>query len=103
MNLSIFKIQAEFCKAMGNETRLYVLHILREGPKTVSQICHETVLPQSNVSRQLAILKNVGVVSAHRNGGEVVYQIADPKIGEVCDLVRSVLLEQIQKNSRALR
>ena len=103
MNQSIFKIQAEFCKAMGNETRLYVLHLLRDEPKTINQICHETGLPQSNVSRQLGILKNVGVVIAHRNGGEMVYQITDPKIGEVCDLVRSVLLEQIQKSSRALR
>ena len=103
MNQSIFKIQAEFCKAMGNETRLYVLHLLRDEPKTINQICHETGLPQSNVSRQLGILKNVGVVIAHRNGGEMVYQITDPKIGEVCDLVRSVLLEQIQKSSQALR
>ena len=103
MNQSIFKIQAEFCKAMGNETRLYVLHILRDRPMTVSQLCEATGLPQSNVSRQLAILKNVGVVMTHRSGGEVLYQMTDPKIGEVCDLVRSVLLEQIQKSSQVLR
>jgi len=41
----------------------------------------------------------VGVVSAKRSGSGVVYHITDAKIVEVCDLVRSVLVEQIQKRS----
>ena len=30
MNQSMFEIQAEFCKAMGNTVRLQLLHVLRE-------------------------------------------------------------------------
>lgn len=103
MNPSIFEIQADFCKAMGNAGRLQILHVLRERPMNVSEICRETGLPQGNVSRHLACLRNVGVVIAERQGKGTVYRIADRKIVEVCDLVRSVLTEQIQKRVRYLQ
>ena len=102
MNLAIFEIQAEFCKAMGNPGRLQILHVLRDCPRSVSEICEETGLSQSNVSRQLACLRNAGVVIPKRNRAGTVYQITDRKIVEVCDLVRSVLIEQIQKRSRSV-
>ncbi len=102
MNLSMFEIQAEFCKAMGNSVRLQLLHILREHPLTVSEICQETNLPQVTVSRHLSILRNVGVVDSRRLGNAKVYQITDDKIAEVCDLVRSILVEQIHKSSQSI-
>jgi DNA-binding transcriptional ArsR family regulator len=102
MERSIFDIQAEFCKAMGNATRLKILHTLRERPMTVSEIMEELGKNQSNISRQLAVLRSVGVVSGERNGTEMRYHITDEKIGEVCDLVQKVLLEQTQRQSVAL-
>ena len=85
---------------MGNAGRLYILNVLRDHPMCVSEICQETGLVQSSVSRHLACLRNVGVVVPSRSGVEVVYQISDDKVVEVCDLVRRVLIEQIQKRSR---
>jgi DNA-binding transcriptional ArsR family regulator len=102
MDRSIFDIQAEFCKAMGNATRLQILHILRERPMTVTEIMEELGKSQSNISRQLGVLRGVGVVSGKRNGTEMRYQITDEKIGEVCDLVQKVLLEQTQRKTDAL-
>ncbi len=102
MNDSIFEIQAEFCKVMGNTARLHVLHILREHPKSVSEICQEIGIPQSNVSRHLACLRNAGVVVTKKTGAGMVYQITDEKIGEVCDLVRIVLVEQIHRRFRSI-
>ena len=102
MERSIFDIQAEFCRAMGNATRLEIMHILRERSMTVSEIVKETNQAQSTVSRQLSILRSVGVVEGYRRGNEMVYQLANEKIGEVCDLVRTVLMEQTQRQSDAL-
>jgi len=102
MNLSMFEIQAEFCRAMGNVVRLQLLHILREQPLTVGEICQETNLPQGTVSRQLSILRKVGVVDSRRHGNAKVYQITDDKIAEVCDLVRSILVEQVHKRSQSI-
>jgi DNA-binding transcriptional ArsR family regulator len=102
MNQSMFEIQADFCKAMGNAVRLQLLHVLRERPLTVGEICQVTNLPQCTVSRQLRILRGVGVVVSQRLGNAKVYQITDKKIAEVCDLVRSILIEQIQKRSQSI-
>jgi DNA-binding transcriptional ArsR family regulator len=102
MNQSIFEIQAEFCKAMGNAARLQILHLLREHPMTVGEISKEMNLPQSSVSRHLKALRTVGVLTSKRHGIEIVYQISDRKIMEICDMVRTVLIEQIQKRSRSI-
>lgn len=100
---TIFEIQAEFCKAMGNATRLQIIHILRERPMNVSEIAEITGYGQSLVSRQLSTLRNVGVVEFQRRGNEIIYQLADENIGEVCDLVRKVLTAHTQKQSKAFR
>ena len=103
MNQSMFKIQAEFCKAMGNAERLKLVHVLREHPLTVSEISQKTNLQQGTVSRQLSILHSVGVVISRRLGNARVYQITDDKIGEVCDLVRNILMEQIHKQAQSIK
>ncbi len=100
---SIFEIQADFCKAMGNAARLKIIHILRERPMNVSEIAVSTGYGQSLVSRQLSTLRNVGVVECKRQGNEMIYQLADETIGEVCDLVRKVLTVHMQKQSKVFR
>ena len=102
MERSIFDIQAEFCRAMGNATRLQILHILRERPMTVSEIMEVLELNQSMVSRQLSVLRSVGVVTGERDGKVMRYQLTDETIGDVCDLVRKVLTDQVQKRSNVL-
>jgi ArsR family transcriptional regulator len=102
MEYSLFEAQADFCKTMGNASRLQLLHILRETPQTVGELATQTGLSPSAVSRQLATLRSMGVVTAHRQRQEVLYQLADPKIGEVCDMVRQVLVEQILTKSKMI-
>ena len=102
MKRSIFNIQAEFCKAMGNATRLEIMHILRERPLTVTELIEKTGSTQSAVSRHLAVLRSVSVVTAERRGNEMLYQLTDKKIGEVCDLVQTVLKEQSEKQNITL-
>lgn len=103
MEQSIFDIQAEFCKAMGHPARLQILHILREGPINVGELVQRIGLSQSMVSRQLHVLRSASVVSCQRHGTEMVYQLADTKIGEVCDLVRKVLSEHSHRRSQLIK
>lgn len=102
MERSFFDIQAEFCKAMGNATRLEIMHTLRARAMTVSELMERTGCTQSAVSRHLAVLRSVGVVTGDRHGNEIFYQLTDEKISEVCDLVRAVLVEQTEKQSLTL-
>lgn len=98
---SIFDMQAELCKTMGNAARLQIVHVLREGPKRVSEIVEATGLAQAKVSQHLAILRAYGVVSTKRKGRDVIYRIANPKLVRVCDLMREVLAEQADERIEA--
>ena len=96
---SIFDMQAELCKTMGNAARLQIVHTLREGPKRVSDIVEATDLAQAKVSQHLAVLRAYGIVSTKREGKDVIYRIANPKLTRVCDLMREVLAEQANERS----
>ena len=88
---------------MGNATRLQIIHALREHPMNVGEIAQTISLGQPVVSRHLGTLRSVGVVQSQRNGNEIIYQLADGDIGEVCDLVRKVLTVLLQKETETLQ
>lgn len=71
---------------------------LRGGEKSVSELIRLLDIPQAAVSRHLAVLRDRGVVQTRRKGNVVFYSLTDLKIGEACDLVHNILLNQIEKN-----
>jgi ArsR family transcriptional regulator len=95
-------MQAELCKTMGNAARLQIVHTLREGPMRVSDIVEATDLAQAKVSQHLAVLRAYGIVSTKREGKDVIYRIANPKLTRVCDLMREVLAEQANERSEVI-
>jgi len=98
----IFEIQAELCRAMGNPLRMEIVHLLRNGTLNVNDITSAVEQHQATVSRNLTILRNAGIVVTHREGNNILYQIANPKLVDVCDLMRDVLMEQIGERSKLL-
>ena len=96
---TIFDIQAGLCKAMSHPLRQQIVHILRDGPMTVRAICERIEQPQASVSRHLSVLRNERILTTERNSQHVSYRIANMKMVEICDLMREVLLEQVQKQS----
>jgi ArsR family transcriptional regulator len=97
---TIFEIQADLCRCMSSALRIEIVHLLRDGPQRVSEIARITGHPQGTISRHLGVLRNGGVVLAHRHAQDIVYQIANPKIVSICDLMREVLLEEASRRSK---
>jgi ArsR family transcriptional regulator, virulence genes transcriptional regulator len=98
----IFEIQAELCRAMGNPLRMEIMHLLRAEPMNVNDIASATHTHQATVSRNLSTLRNAGIIIVHREGTNAIYQIANPKIMSVCDMMREVLTEQIGERSKLM-
>lgn len=96
----ILDIQARLCQAMGLPARLKIIHSLREGEKSVSELADLTGSTPGAVSQQLGILRGAGILVARRQGAGMYYQIANPKIMTICLLMREVLAEQISQRSR---
>jgi ArsR family transcriptional regulator len=99
-NGNVFKIQAALCQAMGHPLRMQIMYILRDGPMNVNEIASAAHTLQTTISRNLAILRNARIVTTYRDGSSIFYQVSNPKLMSVCDLMREVLIEQIRKNSR---
>jgi DNA-binding transcriptional ArsR family regulator len=91
----LFKLQAQICKTLADRKRLMILHELRDGELSVGQIVSSLDLPQANVSQHLAILRERGIVNTRREGTTIYYRLANPKIGEACDLVQQVLVDRL--------
>jgi ArsR family transcriptional regulator len=101
--VTIFDLQAELCLAMGHSVRVQIIHLLREGPKRVSDIAESLGLSQATTSRHLAVLRNVGVLVSQRQGTDIIYQIGNPKITDICESMRKVLAERESQRSEILQ
>lgn len=99
----LFQLQADICQTLSDPKRLMLLHELREGEKSVGQLVSNLGLPQANVSRHLAILRERGIVLTRRQGTTIYYRLASPKIAEACNLVRDVLESQLVRSQTLAR
>jgi DNA-binding transcriptional ArsR family regulator len=72
---------------LSEPSRLALLQILHAGPLTVSQLMEASGMKQANVSKHLAVLYDHHLVKREREGTSVRYQIADPMIFALCELV----------------
>ena len=91
----IFQLHAELCKTLANPIRLEILSLLRDGKKSVTELAELTGVRQATVSQHLAMLRQRGVVSTKREGINVYYDVANPKVTVACDIIREVLFEYI--------
>ena len=93
-NPIIFDLQAKLCQTLGQSIRLKIINLLKSGPQCVTSIAEMIDVPQSTVSRHLTVLRSTGILSRQRRGQEVFYEITSPKIVEVCEMMRTILIEQ---------
>jgi len=98
MNKKIYEMHAQICKVFTSPKRLEIINLLRDGEKTVNDLAEKTGVLQANVSQHLTVLRQNNVVTTRRDGANVYYKIANPKILQACDLMREVLLEKLAEN-----
>lgn len=93
---------AEFFKVLSEVSRLQVLCSLKSGAKNVTEIIAATGLGQANVSKQLKMLTQAGMVTRRPKGISVFYEIADPIIFELCELVCDRLAVKLEEQTQQL-
>lgn len=91
MSKQIFTKQAGLIKALAHPSRLEIIHLLRTHALTVTQMTKMLGARQAYVSQHLLILKKAKVVVSHRDGKEMYYEVADPRIMEACDSLYSLV------------
>ena len=97
---SIFKLQADICKIFANDKRLEIINLLKDKEMSNGEIMRETGLGKVNISQHMNVLKSKGVIVSRREGQQLFYSIANPKIIQACTLMREVLVEQYRARER---
>jgi DNA-binding transcriptional ArsR family regulator len=93
---------ADVFKSLGEPSRLHILCTLRTGPKNVTEIMQLTGLGQANTSKHLKLLTQQNLVSRRQEGVCVYYEVASPRIFELCSIVCQLISEQIQQQKQQL-
>ncbi|MFN0129455.1 MAG: ArsR/SmtB family transcription factor [Verrucomicrobiales bacterium] len=72
-------------RAFGDATRLALLQELKSGAKNVNELQATLGTSQANVSRQLKVLHEAGLLSRERRGSLVFYEISEGLVMEICE------------------
>ena len=97
------RFKADFFKALGNPLRIWILELLRGGPRSVGALQEATATSGSSVSQQLAVLRGQGVVATERRGTTVMYRVADEGIFELLDVARRLSNSRLASTVDLLR
>ena len=82
---------ARFFQALGDNTRLRLLNLMREQETCVCYFVEILGQPQPKISRHLAYLRSAGLVTARREGTWMHYRIAVPEHAGAAAILRETL------------
>lgn len=80
---------ADLLRALGDESRLRILALLRRGELCVCHIGDALALSQPNTSRHLGVLRHADLVEGERRGGWMYYRLLPqpPERARILDAV----------------
>jgi ArsR family transcriptional regulator len=95
----IIQLEADFCAALSDPTRIFILYALNERPLNVTELTNELGLPQPTISRHLKVLRERGLVFTERQGTVITYHLTDQRIIQAMDLLRSAMRDRLTQQA----
>ena len=96
----IYQLHSELCKSLAHPKRLEILNSLRDGEKSVSELLSVVACSKANLSQHFAVLREKRIITGRREGVNIFYRLANPKMIQACDIIREVLFEELVEDSR---
>jgi DNA-binding transcriptional ArsR family regulator len=100
INREVELLHDRICLALNDSRRLLILYALYQHPHAVNELATALNIPQPGVSHHLKILRERGLVHAHREGTSVTYSLADARLIQALDLLRGVLRDSMAAQAR---
>ncbi len=88
-------MEAELCSAFSDATRILILYELDEHPRTVTELTQGLGIVQPTISRHLKILREHSLVTAKRQGANVIYHLTDHRLIEALNTLRAVMRDRL--------
>jgi DNA-binding transcriptional ArsR family regulator len=103
MASSLQAFKADFFRALAHPIRIQILEVLGTGERSVQELQQALGLDQPIVSQQLAVLRAKNVVTAHKLGTTVRYELSDPLIGTLLSVAREIFNNHLIDSQTMLR
>ena len=100
--LTRHEVLATFFQGLADPTRVRILELLAERPRTVSQLQRELGLAQGRISSHLSCLRWCGYVIATVEGRHNRYRVVDPRIREILAHAELIVRENATRLSSCL-
>jgi DNA-binding transcriptional ArsR family regulator len=97
---TIYELQAEVCKVLASPKRIEIITALKGGEKSVTELIGILGISKANVSQHLAVMRLKGILKSRREGLNIYYCIAHPKVVQACSLMREVLSELLTESGK---
>ena len=95
----ISHLEADFCFTLSDPTRILMLYALNEKPLNVTELTADLKIPQPTTSRHLKILRERGLVYTERQGTMITYHLADARVIQAMDLLRSAMRDRLTQRA----
>lgn len=86
-----YESQAQLLKVLTHPARLAILNILRDGEHCVCHMEAYLGYRQAYISQQLTVLREAGLIQDRREGWNVFYHVAEPRIFDVLTAVEQII------------
>ena len=98
----VYKVKADFLRALGHPMRLKLIEELKHGEKSVGYLVNKFKIGQSSISRHLLALRNSGILSSRQEKTTVYYYIADHDIFYVLRPIAVMLRKKFKASEKLL-
>ena len=97
------QLHSQLCAGLADAKRILILYALAEKSLNVSELAEYLGLPQPTASRHLKMLRERSLVTAHREGTSVYYELTDTRVIDALDILRAVLADQLESQADLAR
>jgi ArsR family transcriptional regulator len=100
VDLNLIELEANYLKMIAQPTRLKILYFLKDGERCQCKIIPQMKEDQSNISRHLTHMRDMGILDSRREGVSVYYRIKDKRIFSLLSLVDQMVKADIREKAK---
>ncbi len=91
------ELYAKFFRGLGDPTRVKIVQLLLDQPRTVGELVSILGSPQGRISSHLGCLRWCGFVEGVREGRTVTYRVTDPRVRTLISTAHELLEDNAQR------
>ncbi|SFR01992.1 transcriptional regulator, ArsR family [Lentzea waywayandensis] len=91
MSRPLYQLKAEFFRTLGHPARIRVLELLSLREHAVAEMVPQVGVEPANLSQQLTVLRQAGLVATRKERATVYYSLTSPHVAELLVAARRIL------------